>query len=77
MPDHTDPIDTIESIDVNGEPWSWQPGLQVAQVLEKMDTPANSVATALNGHFVPRGLRKQTALKPGDGLTVFKAIVGG
>ena len=74
MPDHTDPIDTI---DINGEPWPWQAGLQVAQVLEKMNTPANSVATALNGHFVPRGLRKQTALKPGDGLTVFKAIVGG
>ena len=42
-----------------------------------MATPANSVATALNGHFVPRSLRDQTPLKPGDALTVFKAIVGG
>ena len=62
---------------VNGEPWSWQPGLQVAQVLDAMDTPANSVATALNGHFVPRPLREQTPLNPGDALTIFKAIVGG
>jgi sulfur carrier protein len=62
---------------VNGEPWPWQPDLQVAQVLETMQAPANSVATALNGHFVARGLRDQTPLKPGDALTVFQAIVGG
>jgi sulfur carrier protein len=74
MPEHTDPA---ESIDVNGEPWPWQPGLQVAQVLANMDTPGNSVATAINGRFVPRALREQTPLKPGDTLTVFKAIVGG
>ncbi|QCB44622.1 sulfur carrier protein ThiS [Hydrogenophaga sp. PAMC20947] len=62
---------------VNGEQWPWQAGLQVAQVLESLGMPAKSVATALNGNFVPLTLREQTPLKPGDALTVFKAIVGG
>ncbi len=77
MPDHPDTIESIQNFEVNGEPWSWQPGLQVAHVLGNMNMPANSVATALNGHFVPRDQREQTPLKPGDALTIFKAIVGG
>jgi sulfur carrier protein len=65
------------TIEVNGEHRPWQPGLQVAQLLDGLGTPPDRVATALNGHFVPRELRAQTPLKPGDVLTVFQAIVGG
>jgi sulfur carrier protein len=65
------------TVQVNGEHWPWQPGLQVAQIIESLEKPANSVATALNGHFVPRSQREHTPLKPGDVLTVFQAIVGG
>ena len=61
----------------NGEPWPWQPGLHIAQVLASMDTLPDGVATALNGQFVARDRRSQTPLNPGDALTVFKAIVGG
>jgi sulfur carrier protein len=67
----------LNTVQVNGEHWPWQPGLQVAQIIERLHKPANSVATALNGHFVPRPLREHTPLKPGDALTVFQAIVGG
>ena len=65
------------TVQVNGEHLPWQPGLQVEQVLKALDKPANSVATALNGSFVPRALREHTLLQPGDSLTVFQAIVGG
>ena len=64
-------------LQVNGEYWPWQPGLHIAQILHQMNTPPHSVATALNGQFVARDARETTVLKPGDALTVFKAIVGG
>lgn len=65
------------TVQVNGQFHPWQPGLQVAQLLERLGTQPNSVATALNGQFVPRERRVQTFLSPGDVLTVFQAIVGG
>lgn len=65
------------TIEVNGERHPWQPGLQMAQLLEGLGTPPGSVATALNGHFVPRERRAHTLLQPGDVLTVFQPIVGG
>lgn len=71
------PMPEPTTIQVNGEHRPWQPGLQVAQVLDSLNTPANSVATALNGSFVPRAEREHTPLKPGDALMVFQAIVGG
>ena len=37
----------------------------------------NPVATAVNGHFVPREARADTPLWPGDALIAFHAIVGG
>lgn len=69
---HEEPV-----VQVNGERLPWQPGEHVASVLDRLQTPAHSVATALNGHFIPRTLRETTPLQPGDVLTVFKAIVGG
>ncbi|AOW12499.1 hypothetical protein LPB72_15675 [Hydrogenophaga crassostreae] len=67
----------VPTILVNGEHRPWHVGLQVAQLLENLGTPPNSVATALNGHFLPRAQREHTLLKPGDSLHVFKAIEGG
>lgn len=67
----------IPHIQVNGEPFAWQPLLHVAAVIESLQADPNSVATALNGEFVPRDRREATLLHAGDTLTVFKAIVGG
>jgi sulfur carrier protein len=62
---------------VNGEPVANAEGLSVAELLERLGEPADGVATALNGHFLPREQRGTTPLLAGDRLTVFKAIVGG
>ncbi|MDZ4188212.1 MAG: sulfur carrier protein ThiS [Hydrogenophaga sp.] len=52
-------------------------GLTLAALLAAQGVEANQVATAVNGAFVPRGLRATTPLKPGDTVLTFQAIVGG
>ncbi|OGB17986.1 MAG: thiamine biosynthesis protein ThiS [Burkholderiales bacterium RIFCSPHIGHO2_12_FULL_67_38] len=52
-------------------------GLTLAALLEAQGVDVNKVATAVNGEFVPRGLRASTVLKPGDTVLTFQAIVGG
>ncbi len=36
-----------------------------------------ALATAVNGNFVPRALRTQTALQEGDSILTFQPIEGG
>lgn len=52
-------------------------GLTLAALLHRQGVTGDSVATALNGAFVPRALRGATPLKPGDTVLTFQAIVGG
>lgn len=52
-------------------------GLNLALLLQQQGIAAESVATALNGTFVARSARSQTALRPGDTVLTFQAIVGG
>lgn len=61
---------------VNAEPRDVA-GATLAEALAEMglDTPA--VATALNGSFVPRGARAETALHDGDRLEVLAPMQGG
>ncbi|MEP6501889.1 MAG: sulfur carrier protein ThiS [Betaproteobacteria bacterium] len=65
------------SVKVNGHPHPWRLGLTVADVLAERDTDGASVATAVNGSFVPREERAETPLWPDDTLIAFSAIVGG
>lgn len=66
---------------VNQQTQPWREGLSVADWLAawlaEQGRPADSVATALNGAFVPRGLRGSTWIQPGDELTVIQPITGG
>ncbi|HSW03698.1 sulfur carrier protein ThiS [Aquabacterium sp.] len=62
---------------VNGQPQPWSPGLTLAELLQRRGDAPQTVATALNGQFVPRQARAQTTLRAGDALTIFEAIVGG
>jgi sulfur carrier protein len=62
---------------VNGAPRTWHPALTLADLLRECEKDADSVATAVNGRFVPRQARAQTALAAGDAVLVFGAIVGG
>lgn len=52
-------------------------GLTLAQLLARLDRPANSVATALNGSFVSRDTRETTILAEGDHVLLFQVITGG
>jgi sulfur carrier protein len=53
------------------------PGLTVAELLRQQGLDSAALATAVNGHFVPRERREQHALQAGDQVLTFQAIVGG
>lgn len=52
-------------------------GTTLAALLEAQRRTPESVATALNGLFVPREARPGTVLGHGDQILLFKPIVGG
>lgn len=62
---------------VNRQPQPWREALSVAEFLAEQGRAAESVATALNGVFVPRALRSATLIAPGDELTLIQPITGG
>jgi sulfur carrier protein len=62
---------------VNGQPLAGAAGLTLAELLTCLDEPADQVATALNGEFIPRDQREHIRLVAGDHVTLFKTIVGG
>jgi sulfur carrier protein len=52
-------------------------GLTLADLLDRQGSDPASFATAVNGRFVPRALRAEWVLQPGDTVLTFQAIVGG
>jgi sulfur carrier protein len=52
-------------------------GLTLDALLDAQGMAPDTIATAVNGQFVPRALRKRTSLQPGDTVLTFQAIVGG
>jgi len=63
-------------LEVNGEPREVA-GPTLSDALEELGWNEARVATALNGAFVPKGARAQTALKDGDRLEVLAPMQGG
>ena len=61
----------------NGHTLPCPQGLTLDALLDTQGVDVNQVATAVNGTFVPRSLRAQTRLSPGDDALTFQAIVGG
>lgn len=64
-------------IHFNDESLPLRPGETVAELLHRRGYAPESVATALNGTFLPRPEREHTLLQPNDRVTAFQAIVGG
>lgn len=62
---------------LNGEARAWTPGLTLATLIERHGLAPQTVATAVNGHFVPCEQRGTTVLRPGDDVLTFQPIVGG
>jgi sulfur carrier protein len=64
-------------LNFNGADLPCPDGLTLAQLLDEQGLEADTIATAVNGAFVPRALRATTPLQPGDTVLTFQAIVGG
>lgn len=58
-----------ESCDVTGD--------RLDSLLEELGYQGAKVATALNGTFVPKHARAQTAVHPGDRIEVIAPMQGG
>lgn len=69
------PLPTV-AIQVNGEPHTTTATTLHDWVLTQDATP-ESLATAVNGQFVPRTERAATVLRPGDHIVTFQPIEGG
>lgn len=64
-------------LNFNGRTLPCPEGLTLAGLLAAEGVQAGTVATAVNGAFVPRSQRDTTLLRPGDTVLTFQAIVGG
>jgi sulfur carrier protein len=64
------------AIQVNGEEQTTTATTLHDWVLAQDATP-ESLATAVNGQFVPRTQRAATVLRPGDHILTFQPITGG
>jgi len=67
--------DTL-SIQLDGRPHAVAPYTTLADLVAALGHTPEAVATAVNGVFVPRPARDQ-ALRAGDAVLLFQAIVGG
>lgn len=63
-------------VDVNGAAQMLR-GKTLADLIDEMGFEGASVATALNGTFVPRGARATTALAEGAKVEVLSPMQGG
>ena len=76
-----DDISTISdatlTMSVNGKPYTMYAHSTLADLLTQLGHVPESIATALNGEFIPRAKRDQQALRSGDKVSCFQAIVGG
>ncbi len=64
------------SIDLNGEPTATETAT-LADLLDEKGYNGAVVATALNGTFLPKGLRAATPLSDGDAVEVVAPMQGG
>ena len=64
-------------IQLNKDRLQVEEGATLAALLERLDKPPASLATAVNGEFVPREQRAQWRLCAGDVVLTFEPITGG
>ena len=64
-------------ITLNGEPRGLDEGATLADLVASLGVPPQSLATAVNGEFVPRAARADVPLREGDAVFTFQPITGG
>jgi sulfur carrier protein len=65
------------NITLNGEARAVPSEISLAELIASLDHTPQSLATAINQHFVPRDARAARILADGDAITVFQPITGG
>jgi sulfur carrier protein len=66
-----------QKITLNGEPRTVDEGATLADLVAALGVTPQSLATAVNGEFVPRGARASRPLREGDAVFTFQPITGG
>lgn len=66
-----------KQITVNGEPRSLDENATLADLVAALGQSPQSLATAVNGEFVPRAARTGVQLREGDAVFTFQPITGG
>jgi sulfur carrier protein len=64
-------------ITLNGEPRALEGTQTLADLVAALGQPPQSLATAVNGEFVPRAAREAVQLREGDAVFTFQPITGG
>jgi sulfur carrier protein len=64
-------------ITINGQPRPIGEGETLADIVAALGQPPQSLATAVNGEFVPRSQRATLQLRDGDAVFTFQPIQGG
>jgi sulfur carrier protein len=64
-------------ITLNGEPRALEGTQTLAELVAALGQPPQSLATAVNGEFVPRAARETVQLREGDAVFTFQPITGG
>jgi sulfur carrier protein len=69
--------DTPANVQFNGLTLHIDSHTSLAELLAQQGIAPASVATAVNGQFIPRAQREHLRLQEGDTVLTFQAIVGG
>ncbi len=64
-------------IRLNGEPRQFEDGTTLDVLVKSLGQTPATLATAVNGDFVPRTQRQTCRLQQGDAVTTFQPITGG
>ena len=65
------------AVALDGHPRQVPAGMTLATLVAELGYAPNAVGTAVNGHFVARGLRGELQLRGGDSILLFQPITGG
>jgi len=67
----------VIQLSINGQIQRFQPGVDVARLLEELALAGKRVAVEKNGEIVPRSRYSDTRLADGDRLEIVVAVGGG
>ena len=65
------------TIEINGEPRTFEAGLTLSSLLERLGMKSDRVAVELNRDIVPRDQWTETQIREGDRLEIVHFVGGG